>query len=176
VQRARDQLLLLKQTGSVERYTERFQALALDIPNLDPAQALHQYLHGLKPKIRADVMRRQPTVLEDAIRQADEAEAIFQDAYSYDQPAKQLRPGNRFGNNRSFPSRHTGSGPTPMDLGAMGDQRRERLTPEEREYLKLHNGCMYCRSLSHTIDKCPDLKAKDAKRGRFQPGNGRRAR
>jgi hypothetical protein len=67
----------------------------------------------------------------------------------------------QFEANRNFPgsSGPCFNGATPMDLGPFNDNqqsgKRKKLTEEERAHIKSKNGCLYCRELTHTIDKCP---------------------
>ena len=178
-QRARDKLLSVRQTSTVAAYTERFLDLSLDIPGLDVSQALHQYIFGLKPEVKTDVLLRHPPTLAEAITLADESERTRQDGMAADRVPGRHPPNSRF-RPRYPPHRQYGrstnppaSHPVPMELGAAhAPPKRSPLTPQEREYLRTHNGCFYCRRTGHTRDHCPEWKARY---GQHPSGNGRRA-
>ena len=52
VTNARDQLYNLQQRTSVVKYNELFEGIVLQIKDIDEAEAVHKYTHGLKPHIR----------------------------------------------------------------------------------------------------------------------------
>ena len=67
---AMNDLLELKQTGTVEEYTTQFQALQFDItlhnPHYDDMFFTTHYISGLKDDIRAIVQPHMPTTVDKA--------------------------------------------------------------------------------------------------------------
>lgn len=201
--RARDDLLELKQRGSVESYNERWMEVTMSIAVLDEAQALHKYVHGLRPDIQHHVKLQRCTTVDDAMKAASDVEDCMRRGAP--PPAPNQDRGGRYQHNRGInrgngQHRHGGnhrpqqqyqprlqqqqyhppggagpsSGPVPMELGAAdASQRRTRLTPEQRSYLLANNGCVYCRKLGHKVDSCPELRGNNRATPGIQ-GNGRR--
>ena len=74
-QRARSQLDTTKQTNSVSHYAEMFQKLMAVIPNMSDDDQVHQFIRGLKPLIRTDVLKLDPQSLPECIEYAIKSEA-----------------------------------------------------------------------------------------------------
>lgn len=72
---ARNKIRNLRQTGSVQRYSDAYLALAAEIPGRTDADLRADFIHGLKDKIREWVMQVNPATFDDARRVAHEADS-----------------------------------------------------------------------------------------------------
>lgn len=109
---AMNELLALKQTGSLEDYTITFQSLQYDInmhnPNYDDMFFTPQYISGLKDEIRSSVEPRTPTTVDKAALIANIQQGVLESSKSKYQrnqqpPMQQPRVDNRpQGNNPQF--------------------------------------------------------------------------
>ena len=99
---ARDRIATLRQLGSVQDFTQRFLELKVQIPSMTEEEAADKYVRGLKPSIRRDLeqlmAREGDKQLDELIRFADRTDSIDYQA-----------------------RRYRSNGPTPMELGAVGD-------------------------------------------------------
>lgn len=99
---ARQQLAVLKQTGSVVSYNNRFMQLLLSIDDIDAnTEGLWRYLQGLKATVAGHVYMYRPQNLEAAMQYAQTADAFLWQA-------RTNHHGNHSNNN----------GPAPMELGS----------------------------------------------------------
>ena len=95
----------LRQRTSVTDYANQFSGLLPEIPHMHPADAIYQFVRGLKAQIRLHVELQRPSTVNDAIRLAQAADSALYCA----------RPTYPF--NRPTPP-PTYMGPQPMQLGA----------------------------------------------------------
>lgn len=70
----RDALDACKQHGPVHVYIKQFNAIALQIPDLGPAEGVHAFLKGLKPTLAAEVKMHRPTSMIHAMALAADAD------------------------------------------------------------------------------------------------------
>jgi hypothetical protein len=143
-QKARETIDILRQTTSVAAYSIRFRELLLEVPSMQPAEALHRYITGLKPAVKQHVLIANPVAVDDAMALADRV----------DQAAYGVRP--VFGVRARSVNGQGCGGAVPMEIGAvpMSGRVRTKLTPQVREYLLRNNGCVYCRKLGHSVQQC----------------------
>jgi len=97
---AMNDLLELKQTGTVEEYTTQFQALQFDItlhnPHYDDMFFTPRYVMGLKEDIRGTVESQMPsTVLKASILARIQQKVFERNKTKYTRPAAQIRPFNQ---------------------------------------------------------------------------------
>jgi len=165
--RARDQLIDLRQTGSVRRYLEIFTTLCLHIKDLHPTEQLHKFIHGLKPFVRCEVELRSPQTFEDAAAMAEKVDSISFATRGYSgMPLARTKPVFV----RSTPPPQA---PVPMELDTFkvgrpaksNEVKGPRLSPEERNRLRDSNSCFYCREPGHIMKFCP-LRSKNRGNGR----------
>ena len=128
-----EKLQSLQQRGSVVDYTNRFQLISIDIPDMSERDKMYRYLTGLKPDIRLHVEMQHPTTLNEAMSFAQTADATM----------FMVRRGARFDATRPTMA----AGPVPMELGA--------LTASERENLMRQGKCFRCRRSGHLARDCP---------------------
>ena len=148
---ARDTLAQLTQTGSVQQYAYRFQQAALLLADLPQAQLVYQFMRGLKLDVQLQVKLHQPATLERAIRIA----------YEVDSTVVRLSAKRRL-----VPTSPRSAMPSKQSKTIHRPQR-ERLTAEERAYLRENNGCFYCRKLNvpDHIPRCPEAPPRPSKNG-----------
>ena len=103
---------------------------------MHPADAIYQFVRGLKAQIRLHVELQRPSTVNDAIRLAQAADSALYCA----------RPTYPF--NRPTPP-PTYMGLQPMQLGAL-----TLLSPGERERLLRENKCIRCRQPGHRAQQC----------------------
>ena len=110
---ARMALDKMQQKGNVQSYTEYFYKQMNYIKDMSVADQLHCYNRGLKPLIRAEVIKSKPSTIHDAVILANTTESFLNMA----QPQARYASGNRF----SSPSSGN-SGSAPMELGNVNQQ------------------------------------------------------
>lgn len=109
---ARTELSMLRQTGSVQAYSTKFQRLILTVTNLPEDWLVHMYVLSLKPSIKAELLLRTPTTLLAAISMAESVDGS-------------LVPSRLLTNVAPRPATQRSSGPTPMELGAVAEGQGE---------------------------------------------------
>jgi len=67
----------LKQTGSVQSYTDYFYKQIGYVKEMSPLIQVHTYARGLKDAVKIEVIRRKPTTIEEAVICASQAEAFL---------------------------------------------------------------------------------------------------
>lgn len=95
---ARDRIASLKQTSSVVKYVDAFNALQLQIPDMNHSEAFDRFTRGLKPDLQKWINVHDVTELEEAISLAHKMEQL-------DSPHVQIRKPSHFED--------------PMDLSAI---------------------------------------------------------
>jgi Ty3 transposon capsid-like protein len=74
---ARMRLSALRQTRSVRDYADKFNACMVELPNMDEADRIHNFIRGLKTAIQMDVTLKKPPTLTDAIELACQADSLM---------------------------------------------------------------------------------------------------
>jgi hypothetical protein len=75
-ERYRQQLAELRQTGSLQLYTQQFSSLCLRLPDITGRQKIFQYIRGLREAVRQEVQARRPASFDDAVQLADHFDDI----------------------------------------------------------------------------------------------------
>ena len=70
-----DSMEILRQRTSVTDYANRFSGLLLEIPHMHPADAIYQFVKGLKPQIHVHVELQRPPNVNDAMRLTQAADS-----------------------------------------------------------------------------------------------------
>jgi hypothetical protein len=143
----------LKQTGSVEAYNNAFNNI-LEHCTVDPDHAIYLYTRGLKDTVGNDVYCHMGDDLSlvEVMNKASDLDARM--------AVRGMFKTNRYGGGAAAAA---GSGPTPMDLGAVlpKHQKLDPLTNEQREELRHQGRCFRCRIGRHLAKDCP-WKGDDA--------------
>ena len=134
---ARRNLNTLKQMGkftAVRAYNQEVSKWLLQVPSMTAPEQIFHYSQGLKNRTRIEIERSEPQSLQDAMRIADRIDSLYQNAQSF----------SNFGfgssTNNGFSDR-----PTPMQIGNMNYQRRNRLTESEKRRCIENNLCFICK-------------------------------
>ena len=75
-QLARNKLYELRQTGSVQAYTQAFRELIFVLDRIDPEESKSLYERGLQPRIRNEIYRDEPANTEELIVLAEKVDAL----------------------------------------------------------------------------------------------------
>ena len=67
----------LRQRTSVTDYANQFSGLLLEVPHMHPADAIYQFVKGLKPQIRLHVELQRPSTVNDAMRLAQATDSAL---------------------------------------------------------------------------------------------------
>ena len=132
---ARDRLKTLHQTGTVLQYAHLMEELFLSIPDHSESAKLHDFIFGLKNKIRESVQLANPATFVQAVQVAQEKENVTV-------------------NDR---------GPAPMELGQLRESDNKKhqkkikgpLTENKKKILRKLGACFYCREPGHMASDCP---------------------
>lgn len=132
-----DELLALKQTGSVDEYCAKFQELVYKItshnPNYDDTFLVSQFLKGLKAEIRLPVASQIPETLDRAMLLAH----VQQDLQSQQKPWASRQTAAHKADN---PAPRHDTARAPLKLGT-GDMWKDR---QLRDYRRANNLCFRC--------------------------------
>ena len=153
----RDRYQALRQTGSVGTYITKFRALVVELPGETEDSKIYQFLKGLKPEIQARTRTHKPQLLEQAMDIADEADRAHMHAHKGTMSS------------RTYPRTNGGSGPQPMQLGAMAP------SDSDLQRLREKNACFYCRKQGHQARDCRKKKADMLKNTRGRRATARKA-
>ena len=163
-QMARQRLEKLKQHNSIRDYIIEFRNIMLDLPDMFEEDAVHQFIQGLQYEPRLQVFLKTPTTLKAAYLAAEAYEAAVECARGVrDLPSNNQRFGHNNVGEFNFQgntqvTRSTTDGPTPMDLDALYNKRRNN-----RSYGK-HSGtiqCHNCQGYGHIARQCPSPRRGD---------------
>ena len=152
----RDRYVALRQTASVAQYITRFRAAIVELPDESETSRIYWFLRGLKTDIQAQTRTHKPKTLMAAMDIADEADRASQRAF------KGPRQGN-YGPARSVGG---GSGPAPMQLGAVeSDGVVSAINRSDNMRLRQENRCFLCRKVGHQQRQCPRLQGSKKSHG-----------
>ena len=73
---ARKKLYDLRQTGSVQMYTQAFRELTFILDNLAPEESMSLYERGLQPRILNEIYLKEPANVEEMILLAEKVDAL----------------------------------------------------------------------------------------------------
>jgi hypothetical protein len=164
--KARKELLRLRQTTSVKVYGDEFQRIITYLPARDSSDLKFDFISGLKPKIQELLVGK----VADNMSWLDVRDL----AYGYDDVIMSNRDTNRFSTPRPRDHRpddpmqlgnvdhdrsHTPPKTRPSTPGshATGSTSMPKLTPALRAELIANNGCFRCRkqNAGHRAHNCP---------------------
>ncbi|CDH61246.1 hypothetical protein RO3G_02687 [Lichtheimia corymbifera JMRC:FSU:9682] len=165
-QMARQRLEKLKQQDSIRDYIIEFRNIMLDLPDMFEEDAVHQFIQGLQYEPRLQVFLRTPTSLKEAYSAAEAYEAAVECARGIrDPPVNNPRYGynNHHGDSgfqgSTHATRSTTDGPTPMDLDALYNNRKNnhRGFGKRSGTIQCHN----CQGYGHIARQCPSPRLGD---------------
>ena len=147
--RAMDELEALQQTKDVRSYTSAFQAIIIDLPELDEDYKRYRYCNGLKPEIQAVVEQQLPATVDKAIELATVADSVatrIKSRKTTERAAPKTTPPPRRA--ESAPAAPD-EGPVPMELG-VGKTSKDTGKDARR--------CFKCGQTGHVKAQCPMLQ------------------
>lgn len=136
----RDKLENLRQSNSVDEYTNRFMDLVSQLPEMAEDDRIHRYLRGLKSKTAAHVRATQPQQLQDAIDSA----ATFDHSY-FGRASKEYR---------ERPARQPQDNMEIDHTRVQGDQSPQRPENDRRSPRKETRECFKCHKIGHIAANC----------------------
>ena len=160
--RLRDELVLLRQTGSVRKYCDAFMHVFLRVRHMDEVTATQMFCFGLSTRLKTEVRVRKPKSLTEAQHLAQTLEEAYSDEHIKKQPTQPRQWEQR--GPTSAPPKPTfaaaaaaATAPTvKVDLNAVsGLPILGKLSDAERARLTRLGGCFKCRQLGHRGDECP---------------------
>jgi hypothetical protein len=174
---AADELINLRQTGSVLQYVMDFKRLKGEAHMSDDNFAKRMFINGLKTNLRQELKVRAPASLDEAIKLAERLECqqrvsqppaqqhyepmeidnIEWRTVPVRKPAPKLRQPQTPQTTYSPPATY----PTPTYATR---QPRAPLTPEERQRLRMAGACFKCRQPGHRASECPEIQVPPATR------------
>ena len=122
---ARNSLDTAVQSGSVQAYSTHFQSLMTYIKDMSAADQVHQFIRGLKPLIRLEVMKQKPMSLTVAIEKA-----VGLEAYSRGMVQPSFGNSSTYRPHQSRSSYHAGasSSSAPMDVNNIEHDHESSLS------------------------------------------------
>lgn len=164
-QMARQRLEKLKQYNSIREYIVEFRNVMLDLPDMFEEDAVHQFIQGLQYEPRLQVLLKTPTTLKAAYSAAEAYEAAVECAQGVREPSfnntrhgYNNNPGNYHFQSSTQATRSTVDGPTPMDLDALYNNRRNNRGYEKNSgTIQCHN----CQGYGHIARQCPSPRRGD---------------
>jgi hypothetical protein len=164
-QNARDKLDVLKQTGSVEDYANKFQFLVAEIVAMPPSEGglLQRFNHGLKPDIHM-VASIDPITgtrwmnLQKFISFACATDASRAQANKGKQVSDKSEQGKSSSSGASYKDKLKGKRPNEPPSGQPA--KKAKTGPEKlKSKLKAkdweHNSCFICHKAGHRAKECP---------------------
>ena len=164
---AMDRLQRLVQLKAVRSFNQRFSELLLEIgSSMTEESLLLTYLNNLKPALSVQVRLQQPTTVLAAMKLAEAADDAVWQVNRDRPPARPPQHQPRAQQRHSQPPRShsNGSGPQPMELGALS-----ALTDTERKKMMSEGKCFKCRQTGHRAKDCPTRRQQTA---RASPAQG----
>jgi hypothetical protein len=174
VESFRDQLQVIRQTGSVLSYTTAFRNIVVNITTMTDEEKKFRFIYGLKPRTQEEVRMRNPSTFEEAAQIAARFDMVYRPKARHDTSGGGYYP----------------HGPTPMELGAINptanhyqksypngqrvnngqrffskrpngrrqDHRGPKLKYELRQQLYKDGKCYHCQKTGHMWKDCPEHK------------------
>ena len=146
--RAREDLLSLKQHGSLDDYVSKFRRALSKVYNMHELDKVHHFTNGLKDKTKKQVRYLRCERLTDAIAAAQSFDR------AYFQNHSQIRSRNdKCNKGVSGNSRNWGQVTEAMDISYT-----KQISKQECVNKKL---CFYCKKPGHSIGNCQKRKTKN---------------
>jgi hypothetical protein len=157
---------VLKQTGSVEDYANRFQSLVAEIVAMPPSEGdlLQKFRNGLKPDIQM-VASIDPVIgarwmnLQKFISFACATDASRAHASKGKQVSDKSEQGKSSSSGASYKDKLKGKRPNEPSSGqpakkAKTGQKKQKSEQKVKDWE--HNSCFICHKASHRAKECPD--------------------
>lgn len=158
---ARNKLVTLRQTGSVDVYNTLFIQNVQVINDMSMADQIHHYKQGLKQPVYEKLMFEEFSTLNDMMNAATKVDHILYTTVK--------RTSNYVGNGNHYNIRsHVSNVPTEVNnVNANVDivdgdgsvsvnaVRFQKLTPVERTQMMKEGRCFKCRERGHMANSCP---------------------
>lgn len=164
---ARNRLQTLRQRRSVRQYAHEFNVCMIELPDMDEQDKIYRFLSGLKPEVRLHVEMAQPASLVAAVESATKVDSLLWQA-KRPGPGVFMAGPSRRGNNYA-----AGSGPQPMELGALlsrggNADNRDRNFRKPADLSKIK--CYHCNRFGHKKAQCPQLRNQGHPNGKPKQG------
>jgi FtsZ-interacting cell division protein ZipA len=157
---------VLKQTGSVEDYANKFQSLVAEIVAMPPSEGdlLQKFSNGLKPDIQM-VASIDPVTgtrwmnLQEFISFACATDASRAQANKGKQASDKSEQGKSSSSGASYKDKLKGKRPTEP---SNGQPTKKSKTGQEKQKSKQkakdweHNSCFICHKIGRRAKECPD--------------------
>jgi hypothetical protein len=155
-QDVRNQLEKLEQTTSAKVYSQKFEALLMQLPSSDYAEAdmVDKFIRGLKYEVRKQVLLDGPVNLLAAIQAAERVDGIL-----FQLKNGGRNQGNQGNQRRDFNPRHRQLNRQPrnaddMDIDAIEENRRNQGRHRNRDRGPVY--CYVCGQEGHVARNCPN--------------------
>ena len=187
----RNKLANLRQMTSVAKYNDLFNALIIEVHDMDSKSKRDLYIRGLKSQVQLHVTLKEPLDIETAQRVALDVDGIlmetgFARAEPRDNNRNKNNSHNKNGNriSRSFNS-SSNSQSVPMDLGQMEHEYNQeehehdddstvasaqsnykgnrKMNAEEQKRLMREGRCFGCGETGHLLRDCPNRNRQHSK-------------
>jgi hypothetical protein len=166
VQNARDKLDVLKQTGSVEDYANKFQSLVAEIVAMPPSEGdlLQKFKNGLKPDIQMaagidPVTGTRWMNLQKSISFACATNASRAHATKGKQASDKSEQGKSSSSGASYKDKLKGKRPNETSHGQPTNKSKtgqEKQKSEQKAKDWENNSCFICNKAGHRAKECPD--------------------
>ena len=141
--------MTLKQTNSVGEYIQKFESIVVCIHDISEGEALHKFIHGLKPDIKSRLLVANPSDINEAMQFAQSLDDVLHPRNPY-----LRRP--QYSNQFSYQRR---DGIVPMDLDAIQEQ------PDHQKKGWRKGNCRRCGKPGHWAHECKSQTAQAAYTG-----------
>ena len=148
-----NEMLRLRQSGSISEYREQFEELSAEVPHV-PNDVLGEiFLHVMKRSLREQVVRLRPAGMDEIVYMATIIEEQENDRHSY-----QSRPFQRTNSASALNSHPRGSNYSPGKQGdhtparKSADSVRDNKATDQRR--PIQNPCRYCGERYFTGHRC----------------------
>lgn len=160
-QQARLELRSLKQKGKVSTYDSLFDSLMLRIDNMGEPDKIENYIFGLKPRVRYEVSRQNPTTLLQAKELASIADQFL--FYASQTNGKYNGPLGMDTSNKIAETSTTDTETIAyIDQQTKGKNTREyaQLPKKVLTYCMKHQLCLRCKKPGHRANECKNEKQR----------------